>query len=282
MVFKMVSFGQSFWRTAHVSTKCLSDKEVLVDLLDRVIVLLYRAHFSRNSLIASLDKTIDTSLESIVNKKWSEEYSTKPLTRQLSKQEAVPTSPSFIKNKVNIWWQPSTFWRKDEIDLATNNVLRYIVRPSFSSIFSSTYNTFSIHESEVIPTHNRVDEAALSEPFLDPSFLLSHQEISRVEEIFHAKRKGFRIFTTPRPERYMYTDEFWVSADSYEFIVDATLGLLLYYAALVDNHIFASVSVSSLKFDQPISESIQNPSVPENVRMIYLNKPSGILAAFLL
>jgi hypothetical protein len=103
-------------------------------------------------------------------------------------------------------------------------------------------------------------------PLIDPSFLLTSHELQLVaDNIIHAEREAVRVRATYRKgKNRIHEAFFWSTADEYDLLVDKDRGILLRYAAKLDDQEFAVASVEKVIFDELISEDVFSFSLPAN------------------
>jgi outer membrane lipoprotein-sorting protein len=250
-------------------------------LQERVITLLYRARLNLRSIIATLRYRADRKQTEQVRGQWESSIGRQSLASPLEKSNL---ESELMDYRWELWWNRPTFWRLDETNLATSHVVRYLVDQKQSMIYSSKAKTlFKKAEGDSATTQQQLPNkkaeaefteasvAAWQQPSLDPSFLLSSHsiELEEIEGITFLDRPAYRVWAYPRPDRDAAIDAlFWSSADKYELIVDARVGMLLKYTAYAQERAFASVTVKSLKVNIKMPDKILELPIPEGTKIV--------------
>jgi hypothetical protein len=187
--------------------------------------------------------------------------------------EVDQREPILVKKR--IWWQKPACWRQDQTGNSSNDSIN-ISCDGQRWLYSSESNILFTN----VPTEERWSHAGLrvetisgtsdtsdlirDVPLLDPSFLLVTHELEPVSETLYAGRPTIEVRATyQKREDTLHEAFFWATADEYRLLVDQEYGILLRYAALIDEIEYAVSSVEEVIFDQPIPPEIFVFSPPD-------------------
>lgn len=247
---------------------------------ERVLNLLYGARFGFKSITATLQYRTNPKLMKEVGERWT----SNSFRQALILQNLSPQAARYISNSTEfrwqVWWEKPWFWRKDVTALYSGSTTTHLINqeknvilsPDERNVFvkrldSYDMTTHSLTSQEKSDELTEANQAGLNEAFLDPSFLLSCHQLHLVEEMPYTGRIGYRVFALPRGNRDSVLDAlFWSSADAYDILIDAQLGILLRYAAIVNDEVFAVTSVESFSVDDPIPEAARHLKVSEGTK----------------
>jgi outer membrane lipoprotein-sorting protein len=161
----------------------------------------------------------------------------------------------------------------DRINLSNQHVTTHLIDQEKNIIYSSEAKNLFVKPAEKvnypsIPTPlesneatrlvTEANKAAMEMAFLDPSFLLGSHELLQVEEATYDGHRVHIFRAHPRADREAAIDAlFWSSADMYDLLVDAELGILLTYTAHLHNHPFAKVVVENFAINGDIPDEVR-------------------------
>jgi hypothetical protein len=92
--------------------------------------------------------------------------------------------------------------------------------------------------------------------FIDPSPLLATHELTQLSECAFLNRQALCFRAIPRYRERVATDDFFYVGDHYDVVVDLERGVLLKYAAVKGDMVYAEARVETIAFDQSIDESV--------------------------
>lgn len=234
-------------------------------ILKEVIYLLYSARFRSEHIVASFSYEADRHLLEQASERFMNRTSAQPMWTYevISDRPQQVADTERLQYLWEIWWQKPWFWRVDRTNLQTNKVKTERVIYDTSIVQASKYQVSNSAIREEKPAEEEfnasteANKAAAELSCLDPSFLLSSHELEVLGSENYMQRQAYKVSAKPRPDREAATDQvFWSSADSYELLVDAEMGILLAYTGYMSDIPFARVSLKSVSFDSPIAEEV--------------------------
>lgn len=209
---------------------------------------------------------------------WAYRYNAETLNRVLSRTGyATPLTSSTTANlhetpyagvTYEIWWQKPDRWRQDVL----------YENGSFSRLFYQGGRWCSISNISIQANSSDwrgwpADKAKLEEyevplrqlveshPLLDPAFLLTSYTLRILGSAEALGRAVLNVETRLRQDSLWPADPFWTSADRYLIQVDQERGVLLRYAAEVEDDIYAIAEVQKIDFDQPVTANMFEPFI---------------------
>jgi hypothetical protein len=181
-------------------------------------------------------------------------------------------------SRARLWWRKPSFWRDEERNQDTGRLTR-ILKDSYYLGYSSRAAVMSTNKYPAEPEsgpeleiEQRSDISPYSlqvltrEVFLvHPAFLLTACELTIEGTDKHLGRDVIKVKALRRtPECRAF---FRASETGYNLLVDAETGVLLRYAALVDDQEAWVLNVTSVTFNEPIAETVFAFQPPEGTRV---------------
>jgi outer membrane lipoprotein-sorting protein len=176
--------------------------------------------------------------------------------------------------RVRVWWRRPGSWRDESaIDSATRNI-RVIQDGIFTTYVGALNTVFTNREPRKSPTQpglaiqaDSIETLLPAFPVIEPSILKAHCDLTVIGTATYLERDALRVAAVcnsaaPR------TPFLWEGVTTYELAVDRERGILLRYAALVDNKEVATISVESVVLDQAIPDSAFEFDIPAGSEIV--------------
>lgn len=249
----------------------------LKDLLE----LLYTAHRRFFSVQVGWQYWYRLDLMNAAGRKWRNQHS--PGSVNVLRAESIGDTQNMNELRVNwrVSWQKPSYWRDEQQIEGHGVALRVICGERWWSFSSSDLvlytnvdfeqkRTFNATRQEKLPESHfiHIEDVVQDVPLIDPSFLLASHDLQLLDSTHHAEREAWRVRAVYRRGKELGRDAmFWGSADAYELLVDKERGILLRYAAIINQQEFAVASVDQIIFDETIPESVFSFTPPANTRI---------------
>ncbi|MFO7321000.1 MAG: hypothetical protein DIU68_004670 [Chloroflexota bacterium] len=231
--------------------------------LGDLLLLLYAARDSFSSVDVAWDYTYDDAAMNVILERWmSQQPSGQFASLKATGSEGDAGSMTKITRRV--WWRKPACWRDET---GTTSRMVTVICDGAGATFALEANPSDAAGSgsgEQSPVRRLYSssppdiEARLDDvPLLDPSFLLTSHTLEPLEETVYLERQAIRVRATYRKgKNRIYEPLFWGTADEYELLVDQERGILLRYAAKLEQREIAVASVRHVAFDQPLSDDL--------------------------
>lgn len=189
---------------------------------------------------------------------------------------------TLISHDWRVWWRKPGYWRDDMI-WNTGSAVINIVGDSNAFVYVSDVRTLattqrpgmlarwrSMFTRSLLRAVPGLEDRVREFPLLDPWQFLRGCELGLEGAVEVAARDGFRVVA--RCGRSEAVHRVWQGVHEYEVVVDATHGILLRCAGLVEGLEAVVVSVRSVEFDGVIPDEAFTYVPPPGTRIVWVDR----------
>lgn len=222
--------------------------------ISELVMLLYTARERYTKIRVAWQYSYDVDAMNLLVARWTQQQPTGSVMTLQSSSPSAATAERYTLQR-RVWWQKPDCWRDENGGLI---IILCNGRAAYFDINAEpddplTQQIQAQMNNQPLDIEDRVDDI----PLLDPAFLLASHALEPLHETTHAGRKAVVVRATYRKGKSRaYEPMFWTTADSYQLTVDRERGILLRYAAILDDEEFAVASVDAVVFDGPIDASV--------------------------
>ncbi len=226
--------------------------------LETLITLLYTAHRRFTSIQLDWRYRYTPSVMQIATQRYID---MNPPGSVAMLTSATPQSTDEFEVWRRVWYQKPACWREEQ-HMHNSRYITILCEDSWWS-FSSPNTLHTNVPFEDAPSNLTVlveqghpadiQDSLLDVPLLDPSFLLMSHAFEILGTQHHAEREAIHVRATyQKHKESLYDAFFWATADEYYLLVDKEYGILLRYAARLNDTEYAVSAVDRVVFNAPI------------------------------